>query len=520
MRGGGKIDTGTGGRLGGRLAVTFGLVCLLPLTALHSYELFHSVAEVLFTVVAFAVLIMALTLRSFLDDDFPVFLGIALGGVSLLHILHLLDFPGVDMVTTSYDPPTQLWMAARLITAVSFVISPFILGRRIPARVVGAVYVTVDVLVILSIYWWDVFPSALSPETGLTPFKRVGEFVVCVLFALAIVLLWRRREQLPEGTLQFVIGGLLASIAAELFFMLYKGPHTWPNMIGHVFVTLSAALVYLGIIQDGLARPHAVSVRSLQEAQRMHERLERGLLPRLSLDRPDLVMVSEYRPGEKRLELGGDFIDVIDRGAGGVAVICGDVSGHGPNPAALGAMLRVSWESLVLAGAGPKEIVESLRQVIKRERRSADTFATVCFAWIDPAESVLTVVNMGHPQPLLIAESVSEVQARPMPPLGSIDLPLDEPLRVMLPPDWTLLFYTDGLVEGRGAPGSSERFGEERLMRQVEMAGGRLTQEGLLARLMASIEAASGEPFVDDVTAVAISGGDGVVTRSWPIETA
>ena len=77
-----------------RLTVTAGLLAVLALTTLKSYILFHTLAEVVFAVVAFAVLIMAWTLRSFLDDDFPVAIGLGLAAAAVLHLVHMLDFPG------------------------------------------------------------------------------------------------------------------------------------------------------------------------------------------------------------------------------------------------------------------------------------------------------------------------------------------------------------------------------------------------------------------------------------------
>jgi serine phosphatase RsbU (regulator of sigma subunit) len=103
-------------------------------------------------------------------------------------------------------------------------------------------------------------------------------------------------------------------------------------------------------------------------------------MPRLPVRREGLDVLSLYRPGERHLALSGDFIDVLDRGEAGVAVICGDVSGHGPNAAALGAMLRASWQALTASGADPVVIIESLRAVLVRERGEPSTFATVCLA--------------------------------------------------------------------------------------------------------------------------------------------
>jgi serine phosphatase RsbU (regulator of sigma subunit) len=246
-------------------------------------------------------------------------------------------------------------------------------------------------------------------------------------------------------------------------------------------------------------------VANLREVKLLHERLEKSLLPTLPVRHPAVDVVTYYRPGQHELELGGDFIDVVDERDGGLAVICGDVSGHGPDAAALGAMLRVSWQALVVSGAAPAEVVGSLRQVLARERHDEDTFATACLAWIDPGADELRVVNVGHPLPLLIADGVTKLEVPALPPLGTIDVAVREPLPLALPVGWTLLFYTDGLIEGRSAPGAAERFGEERLIDALERLVTKPVDSAGLDRVLRAAEKAGGEPLTDDVTVVVVA---------------
>jgi hypothetical protein len=497
---------GSGVSSGLRLVGVALILALVALTSLVSYLFFHTVAEVMFAVVGFSVLIMALTLREFLDDDFPVFIGVGLGAASLLQLIHMVDFPGMDVIGESVDPPTQLWLAARGLTALTFVAAPFVLGHRIRLRVVAPVFAAVVALVLAAIYWWDVFPSAYSLETGLTTFKVAAEYAISALFALAIVMLWRRRTLLPVAALPLLLGALVASIVAELFFTLYTGPDTWPNMAGHIFLVLSAVLVYLGLVEDSLARPHAVAVGNLREAKLLHERLERSLLPTLPVTHPSVDVLTHYRPGEHQLELGGDFIDVLEEKGGRLAVICGDVSGHGPDAAALGAMLRVGWEALLLSGAAPHQIVASLREVVVRERQSDETFATACLAWVDPERNELSLLNIGHPPPLLLGDQGTvALAAPPLPPLGTLDMPVGAPIRLELPAAWSLVFYTDGLIEGRQAPGSVERFGERRLIETFDGLSCGPLDKACLDDVMETVERAGGEPFHDDVTVVVLT---------------
>ncbi len=483
------------------------LIALLALTSLRSYLLFHTLAELAFIIVCATVIIVAWTLRQFQDDDLAVFLGIALANVAILHTVHLADYPGLGMISDSLDPPTQLWLGARLLLTATFIAAPFVVGRRLDLRLVIACFAVYDAVLLAGVYWWGIFPATLT-AAGLTPFKSATEYVICLLLALAIALLWRKREQLPPQSFRLLGAALVASIFAELWFSVYHMAATWPNLIGHLFVVLSALFFFRAVVDDVLARPHARAVVSLGETAELHRRLELGLLPKLSVEAKGLRILSVYRPSEHQLALGGDFIDVLDRGEEGVAVICGDVSGHGPNPAALGVMLRASWQALCQSGADPLAIVDGLRAVLVRERRSPDTFATFCLAWIDPARDEVRLLSLGHPLPLLVVGDVKPLQVQPLPPLGTLDWPLSEPQSIGLPAGWQLFFYTDGLIEGRSSPGSRERYGEERLIESLRTLACERIDRACTDRLVSAIEAASGQPFEDDVSVMVIAKAD------------
>src|SRR3954471_7638665 len=104
---------------------------------------------------------------------------------------------------------------------------------------------------------------------------------------------------------------------------------------------------------QGLARAvrYAVERRRADEAGRQlavarlhaeeNARLERGLLPAPLVSDPGLALSAHYRPGRRRALLGGDFYDAVEDAGGAVHAVIGDVSGHGPDAAALGVCLRI-----------------------------------------------------------------------------------------------------------------------------------------------------------------------------------
>jgi serine phosphatase RsbU (regulator of sigma subunit) len=242
-----------------------------------------------------------------------------------------------------------------------------------------------------------------------------------------------------------------------------------------------------------------------EEVARLHEALELQLVPPTLAQRSGLDVVTRYRPSEGRLRLGGDFLDVMDLPRKGLALIIGDVSGHGPTSAALGATLRATWHGLVASGADRATIRATLDATMIRERRTEDAFATACLAWIDRVGDGdrLHVLNIAHPPPLLVSHEVAPLAAPPSLPMGVGGEERWEPVILTLTPPWSLVFYTDGLVEGRVAPDSDDRFGEHGLV--ARLRGLRSIDEPTVDALLAHVEAANGGPLNDDVALVVVS---------------
>jgi serine phosphatase RsbU (regulator of sigma subunit) len=237
-----------------------------------------------------------------------------------------------------------------------------------------------------------------------------------------------------------------------------------------------------------------------EETARLLQRLERNLLPRLQLSTPDLRVEYHYVASEERMRIGGDFLGAVETPAGELALVIGDVSGHGPDSAALGATLRASWRAMAIAGLEPAELMARLEQVFLRDRPDDFEFATVCCAWIDPRRRRLTVVLAGHHRPLLLDGDASEIDVPYCPVLGLFEAERRRPASVDLPERWGLIFYTDGLVEGRIRAGSSERLGFERVVEMLS-AGGPLgdIDHRRLVDLVERVRSANGAPLPDDV---------------------
>ena len=118
-------------------------------------------------------------------------------------------------------------------------------------------YALVTILILASIFEWHVFPVCYADGQGLTPFKKAAEYVICLILAIAIVLLSRKRHQLDPPVSYLMMGALLATILTELVFTLYISVDGLINSVGHFLKIISFVCVYLALVYSSLKRPFA-----------------------------------------------------------------------------------------------------------------------------------------------------------------------------------------------------------------------------------------------------------------------
>ncbi|MER5892172.1 fused response regulator/phosphatase [Streptomyces sp. NPDC001876] len=232
-------------------------------------------------------------------------------------------------------------------------------------------------------------------------------------------------------------------------------------------------------------------------------RLERGLLPTPLLQGSDLGFAALYRPGRSRALLGGDFYDTVRTPDGTVHAMIGDVCGHGPDEAALGVELRIAWRALTLAGLCGDELLSTLQQVLEHERQSEEIFATVCTVDIAPDGRRAGLCLAGHPAPL-IARQGRAAHLLPYedggPALGLLPHARWPRRQVQLGGSWSLMMYTDGLIEGRVGAGGTQRLGQDGM---VAMVNGHLDRglgsEALLEATVTQVQELNGGELTDDV---------------------
>ncbi|MGW3086874.1 SpoIIE family protein phosphatase [Streptomyces sp. NPDC001108] len=208
--------------------------------------------------------------------------------------------------------------------------------------------------------------------------------------------------------------------------------------------------------------------------------LQRSLLPHTLPGGTALDVASAYLPADAKDGVGGDWFDVIPLSGARVALVVGDVVGHGIGAAATMGRLRTAVHTLADMDLPPDELLAHLDDLVLRlsdEEPGGDGHggppvlgATCLYAVYDPVTQSCTMARAGHPPPVVVAPDgrVSFPELPAGPPLGLGTMPF-ETARTTLPEGSLIGLYTDGLIEGRDR---DAELGMARL-------GGALAQRGL-----------------------------------------
>ncbi len=255
-------------RYSGEVLVAVGVLAALYLTSVHSYLLFHSMVEVFTIVVACGVFVIAWNARRYMNNNYLLFLGIASVFVALLDLLHTLAYQGMGVFDDrTANLATQLWIAARYVQAVSWLLAPLVLHRRLKPYVLFGAYILATAILLLAILEWHIFPAAYRQGVGLTTFKRVDEYVISTVFVLAIGLLYLKRRDFDAGVLRYLMLSLAFTVFSEIAFSSYVSVYGNANLIGHLLRVVAVYFLYKAIIETGLEKPYAILLRDLKLTQ-------------------------------------------------------------------------------------------------------------------------------------------------------------------------------------------------------------------------------------------------------------
>jgi len=250
----------------------------LYLISLYSYLLFHSIAELFSIIVCCTVFLIIWNSKQYIKNPYLFFIGIAYLFISILDLLHILSYKGMTIFTDYDNYSTQLWIAARYLEALSLCSGFLFLAakKKISVKQIMFGYIFITTILISSIFYWKIFPICFIDGVGLTPFKKISEYVISSILLFSIYLLYKNRQHFDEKIFLLIVWSIIFTIGSELLFTFYISHYGLSNLVGHFFKIFSVYFIYEAIIVTCLVRPYELlflelkkSEKSLIDAQRI-----------------------------------------------------------------------------------------------------------------------------------------------------------------------------------------------------------------------------------------------------------
>ncbi|KMT22247.1 MASE3 domain-containing sensor histidine kinase [Clostridium cylindrosporum] len=235
-------------------------VIALGILSTQNYLLFHSTSELFSSIIALFVFLMCINTYDISNNNYFLVLSSGYFWVAILDLLHIIVFPGVGILSyTSSDIPTQFWILARYIESFTMLISVVLVNKpmkRLNFGIVFGVYSLISVFLILSIYYFRIFPQCFTGRNTLTNFKVYSEIIISCIFFVTAILCYKMRKGQKDTRLKYIMISCFISVISELFFSIYISVSHWLSATGHILKAVACYYMYKGIVEVGLKRPY------------------------------------------------------------------------------------------------------------------------------------------------------------------------------------------------------------------------------------------------------------------------
>ncbi len=249
------------------------VLVLLAIYSFHFYNylLFHVTAELLSIIIGIVIFIIAWNARKNIENHFFLVLGIASLHVSAIDLIHTLTYKGMNIILGyTADLPTQFWVVARFMQAVSFIIALFFINRKVNVYLVFLIFFFFTFFLV-TIIFLGYFPSAYIESQGLTPFKIISEYVIIAILFISLLGLHHFKEAFDRSVYLFLSLSLVVSMFSDFFFTQYISVYDEFNLIGHLLKIVAFYLIYKAIVEIGFSNPLDLLYRKLKVSEEQYK---------------------------------------------------------------------------------------------------------------------------------------------------------------------------------------------------------------------------------------------------------
>jgi diguanylate cyclase (GGDEF)-like protein len=253
--------------------ITFLALALIFLTGLtilaqRNFLFYHVIAELFSISIAFGIFMVTWNARDFMDNYYLLYVGVASLFIGIIDLFHVLSFTGMGIIpNVTADTPTQLWIAARAIQAVIFVVAPLLMRRKPNRAILILSYFALTSFFLLSIMVWKNFPVCFIEGVGLTPFKKITEYIISLILLGAIALLFYHHKAFDQYVFKMLVGSLIFTVISELLFTFYFSAMDRITVAGHLYKIIAFYYIYEAIIKTSVVHPQHIVYRNLVQSE-------------------------------------------------------------------------------------------------------------------------------------------------------------------------------------------------------------------------------------------------------------
>ncbi len=266
------------------IAIGLSVIALYPLSRIE-YLLFHNIVELSSIAISITLFSIGWNSRLLTRNDAYTLLAIAYLVIAGLDLMHTLSYKGMGVFPSAgVDPPTQFWIAARSMEAISYLLAGYLFGKtgRIKPWRTLVLYGVAGTLLTLCIWPWQIFPVCMDKTTGLTEFKVAAEYLICLLLMASGLIFWKIRHKFNPQLLKLLLLSIGFKILSEISFTLYQDVYGISNAAGHLFKLVSVLMVYRVLVIGSLRTPYQSIFRELTES---HVALDNELIHRRNTEK-------------------------------------------------------------------------------------------------------------------------------------------------------------------------------------------------------------------------------------------
>ncbi|MFW9994051.1 MAG: MASE3 domain-containing protein [Candidatus Odinarchaeota archaeon] len=268
-----------------QLKVLIGFLVLLALflTSFYSFLLFHSLVELFSIIVACSIFLIAWNTRKITDNRYFLFIAIAYLFIGIIDLLHTLAYANMGVFPGySSNLSVQLWIVARYTESISLLIAVLLMNSTMNGKIGfngNVVVITYSVITgsLIAAVFTGLFPVCFIEGKGLTPFKIISEYIIIVILASTLVLMYWRRDSFHRNVSTLLASAIITTMGAELVFTFYASIFSFPILIGHLLKLISFYFIYKAIIESSLVKPYSFLYGNLQREKNTALRLVKDL---------------------------------------------------------------------------------------------------------------------------------------------------------------------------------------------------------------------------------------------------